>query len=102
MSKQCVDESGKEYHGDTYIIGVYLHKVETAREIRVGDTKELIFQQYGHPDAIQASGANTANMEVVYTRGESSIIFTLDETASVIEHIFIDYNMARSVEEQGL
>ena len=102
LSKQEINEQGEEYHGDTYIIGIYLKNVETYRGLNLGDDITKIFELYGEPDLIQRFLANPNYIEIIYQKDCNKISIILDESISKVKTIFIDYKMNESVKDQKI
>jgi len=88
-----------DVNGDSYITGVSLQDIETYRGIKVGDSREKLFELYGRPTTIQKYHPNTYYVEIIYSMDDLNISFTLDETASSINYIFIDYNSKKSSQD---
>ena len=102
LSKQEINEIEEEYHGDTYLIGVYLNNIETYSGLRVGDPISNVFELYGNPTLIQRYDSNTDYIEFIYTKDENKLIVVLDETNSKVMYIFIDYRMEQSIRDQKI
>jgi hypothetical protein len=100
LSVQEVDENGEEYHGDTYIVGVYIMKIETHRGLGIGDTMDRVFDLYGQPTAIQEYSAIPDLIMFIYQHGDVKIEVVFDETNSEVKYIFINYRMEQAEEDQ--
>lgn len=88
---------------EDYIVGIYLELFKTTRGLQVGDSVERVLELYGRPERFEPSKATEGKLyEMIYVHDNMHIDVTLNEDMSKVQYLFIDYNMDRSVSDQGL
>lgn len=100
-SQKTLDENKPLYDDSTYLIGVFLNKIETSRGLKVGDDINKIFKLYGVPQIVEKS-QYIDYISIIYSKGDFKIRIQVDNKTLKVEDIFINYRMEKSIEDQDI
>lgn len=98
LSENAGDEIKDEY---SYIVGVHLMGLSTNKGLTVGDELGKVLQLYGKPDSFEEAEMITGTLYTFkYFKDGVTLEVRLINDMKTVQHIFLDYNMQKSMDDQ--
>ena len=98
LSENVGDEIDDAY---SYIIGVHLMGSRTNKGLTVGDELDKVLQLYGKPDSFEETEMITGILYTLkYVKDGMTLEVRLINDMKTVQHIFLDFNMQKSMDDQ--